>query len=97
MTNEAEATIAVEAAAKHVYEQNREAAAESLRRSGVLPTAPPWDKLDPLAKREFKEAVLPIVWTALEALPDRSRGLWLEGFYAHEAGIREEACPYPLV
>lgn len=95
--NEREATIAVDAAAKTVYEANREAAAESLRRSGVLPTAPPWDKLDSLAQNEFRTAVLPIVWAALEAIPDRSRGLWLEGYYANDAGIHEDACPYPLV
>lgn len=94
--NESDATLAVASAAKSVYETNRAASAETFRRSG-LPEQKSWEELDPLTQNTFRNAVLPIVWATLEAIPDRDRGLWLEGYYAHECGIHEEACPYPLV
>lgn len=95
IATEHNATIGVEAAARLVYETNREATAESLRRSGVLPTAPPWDDLSPLAQREFREAVLPIVWEALKAIPDPRREVWLEGYIVADNGGSEESNPYP--
>lgn len=91
---EGEATVAVEAAARKAYETNVE------NRRRVFPPGVKfrgWDELDPITKNGWREDVLPLIWAALEALPDRSRGLWLEGYYAHESGIHEEACPYPLV
>lgn len=91
--SEAEATVAVEAAAKKVYEANAEGYNATMARAG-LPGQPSWEDSNPLTKNQYREAVLPIVWAALEALPDRSRGLWLEGYYAHEVGIDENACPY---
>lgn len=94
--SESEATAAVEAAARKVYEENAKGYNATMERVG-LPGQPSWDDANPLTKNQYREAVLPIVWAALEALPDRSRGLWLEGYYAHDCGIREEACPYPLV
>lgn len=94
--SEYEATIAVEAAACKVYEANREAAAESLRRSGILPTAPHWEKLSPLAQNEFRNAVLPVVWAALEALPDNRRDVWLAGYDngSRSDGLFRSECPY---
>ena len=93
---ESDATMAVEAAARKVYEANAEGYDATMARVG-LPGQPSWEDANPLTKNQYREAVLPIVWATLEAIPDRSRGLWLEGYYAHECGIHEDACPYPLV
>lgn len=87
-------TKAVEAAAQRCFELSREEI------SSILPpkTAarlPQWDEVRPVEKLQWRQKVLPLVEAALNALPNRDRGLWLEGFYAHDVGIREEACPYP--
>lgn len=89
-------TKAVEAAAQRAFEISREEV------SAILPpnTAarlPQWDEVRPVEKLQWRQRVLPLVQAAIDALPDRERGLWLEGYYAHESGVREEACPYPLV
>lgn len=62
---EHEATVAVDAAARVVYEhQTRGIAA-----------APPYDALDPMQALHLRESVLPLVWAGLEALPDRGDGV----------------------
>ena len=59
--SEHDATVAVDAAARKLYESVFDGEEE----------ARPFDDLDPLQKRHLREQVLPFVWAALEALPDR--------------------------
>lgn len=64
-TGEADATRAVDAAARKAWEDHRQ---EKLAEGGWY-TPPTWDELDKAAQRNVKEQVLPIVWAALEVLP----------------------------
>lgn len=59
---EHEGTVAVDAAARVVYH-----AAVSPRSD-----APAFDTLDPMVQNRFRESVTPLVWAALQALPDRA-------------------------
>jgi hypothetical protein len=59
---EHEGTVAVDAAARAVYDAQRRS----------MPSgAASFDDLDVLQRNHFRESVLPFVWAALEALPDR--------------------------
>lgn len=66
---EADATMAVEAAAKAYYDSVSKA-----------PDAPAWDDLDVMVKLDVRNAVLSVVWAALKALPDPRHGAFLEGY-----------------
>jgi len=92
--SENDATVAVDAAARRAFEIGREDAARLLLPSEQAKLSQ-WDDLPPLLKNQWRDGVLHIVWAALEALPEPRRNAWLEGFYANEVGIREEACPHP--
>ena len=69
---EAMSTAAVEAAAKSHYENMLKAhpGAEWLV----------WEDVHPVEKRNFKESILPLIWAALQALPDPRAAAWDEGF-----------------
>lgn len=67
---EAAATAGVEAAARRVY----------FRQHGDNPQAPAWEDLSATTKLEYRDAVLGIVWAALEALPDPRREAWIHGY-----------------
>ena len=76
---ESDATVAVEAAARKIYEisvaNHRE----------IAPTGTQfaeYDDLDPMLKLSYREAALPAVWAALSALPDPRHGAWEEGYAA---------------
>lgn len=62
--SEAEATIAVDAAARKAWEDYRQE--KRAHGGGYVP--PPFDELDKPAQRNLREQVLPIVWAALEAI-----------------------------
>lgn len=64
---EADATRAVDAAARKAWEDARDRA-----RAGGWEVPPSWDDLDKARKRNLKEQVLPIVWAALEVIPSAS-------------------------
>lgn len=81
---EHEATVAVDAAARAAY-----AAYQNSLPEGV--TSPAFDDLDPMQRNRFREVVLPLVWPALEALPDRSAVAWDEGWRAAYADHRDKA------
>lgn len=66
-TGEADATRAVDAAARKAWELHRDA-----QRDGGWETLPPFDDLDPAQQRNVKEQVLPLVWAALEVIPSAS-------------------------
>jgi hypothetical protein len=66
-TSEADATRAVDTAARKAWEDARERA-----RAGGWDVPPPWDDLDKARQRNLKEQVLPIVWAALEVIPSAS-------------------------
>lgn len=66
-TGEADATRAVDAAARKVWDDQRESA-----RAGGWPVPPEFDALDKPTQRNIKEQVLPIVWAALEVVPSAS-------------------------
>lgn len=65
---EQESTVAVDAAARTLYAS-----------TGFPQTAPAFDDLDPLAQNRIRETVLPLVWAALQALPDRRAEGWENG------------------
>lgn len=85
---EAAATQAVEAAAKAAYD------ADVKQRREVFPPGvefTEWDDLEPTAKLAVREAVLPLVWAALSALPDPRRAAWFAGYdHAEIIGIRDD-------
>ena len=70
--SEHDATVAVEAAAKHVY--------ETTIKPNTLSMLPDWDDLPAVHKRNLKEQVLGIVWAALGALPDQRHLAYEEGW-----------------
>lgn len=70
---EAMATVAVDAAARNFYETN-----VTVPEGGSKPS---FDDLPATAKLQFRQAVLPIVWAALSALPDPRRVAWFEGYH----------------
>ena len=67
---ESDATVAVEAAAKRAYDDWR---------ASHNAHTPEWEDLGPVHQLRFREGVLPLVWAALEALPDPRREAWEEG------------------
>jgi len=67
--SEHDATLAVEAAARKMF--------EDAKPSTFLAR---WEDLHPTAQLEFRQAVLPVVWAALGALPDQRHAAWAEGF-----------------
>jgi hypothetical protein len=64
-TSEADATRAVDAAARKAWEDHRR---EKLAEGGWY-TPSTWDELDKAAQRNAKEQVLPIVWAVLQVIP----------------------------
>lgn len=81
------ATVAVDAAARHSYEAGRAKALESLERAAQTGASiPEWDALHPVAKQAVKNEVLPVVWAALQALPDPRYAVYEEG-YADGYGV----------
>ena len=76
---EHEGTVAVDAAAKVMYARNiaaMEPIVEQLRAQGQqVDLTRDWDDLGPLEKNNYREMALPVVWAALEALPDRVESL----------------------
>lgn len=56
------ATVAVEAAAKALYEKGIPSASRNV--------APAWGDLGPVDQLAYREATLPIVWSFLSTLPD---------------------------
>lgn len=82
---EQEATAAVDAAARAVHDSYRAASEQR----GV-PAPMEYDDLPPLAKNQYREQVLPVVWAALSALPDRHPGLRYTGWMLVERDAFEE-------
>lgn len=78
------ATRAVDGAARKAYEDR----AARLRRripekvQAELGPRTEWVDLPPEIAIDWREQVLPIVWAALEALPDPRHGAWTEGYHA---------------
>ena len=94
--SEQEATAAVDAAARKFYEDQAAVLLDVL--VDDLPQSARFDARPPLEQNHYREVVLPIVWAALEALPDPRRSAWLEGYRAGQSDwITTEArpCPYP--
>lgn len=75
---EAAATAAVDAAARKHWETFK-AGLEKQRADERL-VLPPFDELHPVQQLAQREAVLPLVWEALKALPDPRHAAWAEGF-----------------
>lgn len=88
---EVAATAAVEAAARKTYEDGIAARAQ-VYPDGVELTS--WDDLHAVGKLEVRNAVLPIVWAALAALPDPRYAVFEEG-YAAGRTHSTEGNPYP--
>lgn len=77
---EHEGTVAVDAAARSLYERMMAEA-----RAGGFPMPrdiPDFDDLDALSRNRWREQALPFVWAALSALPDRRREGWEAGLQA---------------
>lgn len=79
---EHQATVAVDAAARRNYD---------LQADG-LDGAPPFDDLHRTVQLELRELVLPIVWAALEALPDPAAELRQR----IDAVLDDGACTYRI-
>jgi hypothetical protein len=92
--SEQEATAAVTAAARKLFE-DQAAVLLDVPVEELPPTAR-FDARPPLEQNHYRETVLPIVWAALEALPDPRRGAWFEGYHAGTLlGVgHDDACPY---
>lgn len=71
---EAAATVAVEAAARKAYEDTLN---DYQSRHGGKVT--PWEQATPALKLSWRDHVLPVVWAALQALPDPRYAAWEEG------------------
>lgn len=85
--SEHDATLAVDAAAKHIY--------ETKIRPNTLSILPDWEDFSAVQKRNLKDQVLGIVWAALGALPDQRHTAWLEGCLARDNGRDAGDNPYP--
>lgn len=68
---EHEATVAVDAAARRFWKAQQ----DSFALQGAPGALEDFDALDRLQQVEVKQHVLPFVWAALEALPDRTLSL----------------------
>ena len=82
---EHELTVAVEAAAKQTYEANlaEYARRHSAELMGHSP-GPAWEEMSKAWQLPWREAALPVVQAILEALPNRARAAWREGYEAGE-------------
>lgn len=78
---EHEGTVALEAAARTSWE---------LRRAASEHGAPSWDDLDVAARHAYLNAHLPLVWAALEALPDRSPAALVEAARDYREHVHDE-------
>lgn len=78
-------TVATYAAAEHAYNEQVKQAREILppAAGAALPT---WDEVDQGVKNGIVDAVIPIVWAVLTALPEPRYGAWVEGFVAAKSG-----------
>lgn len=80
---EHEGTVALEAACKKWWSDSYEI---------------PWETVDPIVKQGIKENFLPMIWAALEALPEKpevlEEGLWCLSCNTFEDHIevRENKC-----
>jgi hypothetical protein len=70
---EAEVQAAVDAAARDLFDRDtaplRARVAEDP--DAVTGSVPMWEELDPMARHRYLDMVQPVVWAALQALPDR--------------------------
>lgn len=96
---EAAATAAVDVAARKAHE------IELTRVRGLIPPTqhhllPEWEQLGSMDQLALRERVLPLVWAALEALPDPRFGAWQAGKNAamnsHPSHWNHLENPYPL-
>lgn len=92
---EHEYTVAVDAAARHIWAYQYRAIVADARPGASVPPED-FDALSPLTQHHLREAALPVARAVLEALPDRLRGTWIEGYTAALSGVSEDANPYPL-
>lgn len=87
------ATKAVDAAARRAWE------VDVAKRRTVFPPGmkfPDFDDLEPTQKLEIRNAVLPLVWAALTALPDPRYAAFEQGAEAGQAwGANYAENPYP--
>lgn len=70
---EAEVQAAVDAAARDLFDRDtaplRARVAEDP--SAVTGSVPWWEDLDPMVRHRYLDMVQPVVWAALQAIPDR--------------------------
>lgn len=85
------ATKAVDAAAKNFFERAVKA------QGGDPDGVDAWENQEPTIKNVWRQQVLPIVWAALQALPDPRSTAWLQGLYAGLRGGYEDDNPYEEV
>ena len=97
---EHEGTVAVDAAARKMYADY----ADRLRSQNVPDVAiAEFDHLAPTIRNQWREAALPLVWAALEALPDRRAAAWDQGYacglgdYGKSDDETQAANPYRTV
>lgn len=76
--SEHEGTVAVDAAARKAWAGQPYSEKTS------------FDELDVLQQNRFREAVLPLVWAALEALPDRSKAALIEAAQDYREHVHDE-------
>lgn len=88
---ESDATVAVDAAARKLYD---DMVAEHHKLSNEGPFFPHWDLLEPTTKLGYRQQVLTVVWAALSALPDPRHTAWLEGLYCGLRQGYEDDNPY---
>jgi hypothetical protein len=88
---EHEATVAVEAAARAAFRVQLAETAEQTQIS--IERYSDWDDIGPVAQLGWRQQVLPLVWAALEAIPDRRHEAWLLGHLAPNNAVN----PYPGV
>lgn len=73
------ATKAVEAAAQQLHARIQEIRAKAFPNGVAMES---WADASPVDKNNRRQDVLPLVWAALEALPDPRHGAWNEGHYS---------------
>lgn len=77
-------TKACRAGAQAIYEQN-------VVRQGDPMGAPPFDELPTEVQNALIDAAIPIVWAAINALPDGRWEIWQQGCISNDP----DDCPYP--
>lgn len=85
---EAAATAAVKAAAIKAYEN-------AMKAGGDIVGAPDYDDLPEPTRRQVEEDLLPLVWAALQAIPDPRYAAWEQGLYCGLRQGYEDDNPYP--